>query len=191
MINHANECAYGSFLNLSAILLDGCPQAVRHSVHVWTTSRFKKNRACGLRSGASHVARHVVAAHAGPDVIHCTGFPDRRLHRFASGYHHPRNSCGAVSSDFKPSTPVAAARPTSADVGAQRNDELCPLTNEQITRTLQHERGLALGRLDRNEPHARSRDRLADGRSICSIVLRARRKPSHSSQASAARYGRA
>jgi hypothetical protein len=31
-------------------------------------------------------------------------------------------------------------------------DELCPLTNEQITRTVQHDRGLALDRLDRNEP---------------------------------------
>jgi hypothetical protein len=70
--------------------------------------RCKRNLTCGLRSGASHVSgllsRRMTA---GPDVIRgsgpnqsdaldsaCTktGSPNRRLDRFASRHHHPRNS---------------------------------------------------------------------------------------------------
>ena len=95
--------------------------------------RCKRNLACGLRSGASHVSglllRHMTA---GPDVIRgsgpdqdsrarCahrpqSGFPDRRLDRFASRHHHPRNwnapvdaiSTSSSPSPFRPSPQAPA-----------------------------------------------------------------------------------
>jgi hypothetical protein len=69
---------------------------------------YKKNLTFGSRSGASHVSacsRGTMTA--GPDVVRDrvqitstgfdahdpeTGCPNRRLDRFASHHHHPRNS---------------------------------------------------------------------------------------------------
>jgi len=50
-------------------------------------------------------------------------------------------------------------------------DQHGPLANQQIACPVQHQHALALGALDRHEPHGRSSDRLADRLGVGSIIL--------------------
>jgi hypothetical protein len=57
-------------------------------------------------------------------------------------------------------------------VSTQRVDQLRPLADQNFAGPVQHENSLLLCRLHWHEPHARTRDRLADRGSIGGIVLR-------------------
>ena len=54
---------------------------------------------------------------------------------------------------------------------AQRVRQLCPLTAEDHADPVQHHRALLLRRFDPDEPHGRTRHRLADRLGIGSVVL--------------------
>ena len=69
---------------------------------------------------------------------------------------------------------VAADRrddPELGKMGADRIDHRGLLPNEEMTRAMEHEAALLLGRLGLHEAHARSHDGFADGLGIGSIVL--------------------
>src|SRR5271154_4729188 len=57
-------------------------------------------------------------------------------------------------------------------VGSERVDQLGALTDQKIPRSMQHQYGLLIGRLDRHEPHRWPCHGLTDRRCVGSIVFR-------------------
>src|SRR5215475_3452933 len=57
-------------------------------------------------------------------------------------------------------------------VGSERIDQLRALTDQKIPRSMQHQQGLLIGRLDRHKPHRWACHGLTDGGCVGSIVFR-------------------
>src|SRR5262249_39826360 len=57
-------------------------------------------------------------------------------------------------------------------VGSERIDQLRALADQKIPRSMQHQQGLLIGRLDRHEPHRWACHGLTDGGCVGSIVFR-------------------
>ena len=73
--------------------------------------------------------------------------------------------------------PLCLDQSELGQVPAQRIDQLGSLTHEQLPSAVQHEHGLLFLALDGHEPHGRPRYSLANGGSICRIVLASLNRP--------------
>jgi hypothetical protein len=70
--------------------------------------------------------------------------------------------------------PARSLRRRQAELGAMSTDgvdQLCALSDQQLAGPVQHQHPLALGALDRHEPHRRSRHSFTDRLGIGSVVL--------------------
>jgi hypothetical protein len=72
---------------------------------------------------------------------------------------------------FDPTPPNRRDDPELGEMCANRVDGGSLLANQKMARAMKHQAALLLDRLDRNEPHVRSRDRLADRLRVGRIIL--------------------
>src|SRR5262249_38013964 len=102
----------------------------------------------------------------------CNWAPRAATHaRVTSGSRLSLQSATILSRCSTPLRPTGETIPKFGKMGADRIDYSGLLADEEMARAVEHQAALLPERLGRHEPHVCSRDRFANGLSVCSIVL--------------------